>query len=98
MRLSPYKGKANKRFTATFKDGTTTHFGQMRNPTTKQRTVTFIDGGSEEKKAAYLARHSKSKGEDWNDYKSAGALSRHLLWKSKSLTTNLKEYKKRFNL
>ena len=47
MRLSPYKGKANKRFTATFKDGTTTHFGQMRNPTTKQRTVTFIDGGSE---------------------------------------------------
>ena len=49
MRLSPYKGKANKRFTATFKDGTTTHFGQMRNPTTKQRTVTFIDGGSEKK-------------------------------------------------
>ena len=89
MRISASNLKT-KRFRATFKDGTKVNFGSKGGNT-------LIDNATEKQKSAYLARHSKNN-EDWNDYKSAGALSRHLLWKSKSLTTNIKEYKKRFNL
>ena len=88
MRISASNTKT-KRFRATFKDGTKVNFGS-------KNANTFIDNASEKQKDAWLARHKVN--ENWNDYKSAGALSRHLLWKSKSLTTNIKEYKKRFNL
>ena len=89
MRISASNLKT-KRFRATFKDGTKiVHFGS-------KGANTFIDNATEKQKAAWIARHKVN--ENWNDYKSAGALSRHLLWKSKSLTTNIKEYKKRFNL
>ena len=89
MRISASNLKT-KRFRATFKDGTKVNFGQ-------KGAQTFIDGATEAKKASYIARHSKNN-EDWHDGKSPGALSRFLLWRGRSLTTNLKDYKKRFNL
>ncbi len=58
--------------------------------------TTFIDGASEEKKAAYIARHKVR--ENWSDPTSAGALSRFLLWSRRSLGEAVKEFKKKFNL
>ena len=36
--------------------------------------------------------------ENWKDYKSAGALSRYILWGEPSFRESVKKYKKRFNL
>ena len=49
------------------------------------------------RRANYLSRH-KSR-ENWSDYKSAGSLSRHLLWgESTSLQQNVASFKRRFSL
>ena len=97
MTLSPYQGKAQKRFTATFinseeKKKKTVHFGQRGGRT-------YIDPEvGPQARDAWHARHSKA-GENWSDPLTAGALSKHILWgDSKSLTTNYKQFKKRFNL
>ncbi len=45
----------------------------------------------------YLDRHRKN--ENWNNYESAGSLSRYILWgSSTSLRENIRTYKSRFNL
>jgi hypothetical protein len=45
----------------------------------------------------YLDRHRKN--ENWNNYESAGSLSRYILWgNSTSLRENIRTYKSRFNL
>ena len=45
----------------------------------------------------YLERHRKN--ENWNDYESAGSLSRYILWgNSTSIRENIKTYKNKFNL
>jgi hypothetical protein len=46
-------------------------------------------------KKAYLARHSAT--ENWSDGRSAGALSRWILWNKPSLEASIADYKKRFN-
>ena len=93
MKISPYTGAGDKRYTATFTDNTKVHFGQ-KNP----KYGTYIDHKDKDKRAAYIARHSKN-GEDWNNPKTAGALSRFLLWGgSTSLRTNVASYKRKFNL
>ena len=58
---------------------------------------TYIDHKDEDKKKAYLARHSKTPGENWNDRTSAGALSRWLLWNKKTLTASIADFRKRFS-
>jgi hypothetical protein len=50
----------------------------------------------DERKERYLNRHKKN--EDWNDYKSKGALSRWLLWNKKTLKASIEDFKKRFHL
>ena len=51
----------------------------------------------EKRKQRYLDRHRRN--EKWNDYMSAGSLSRFILWgSSTSITENIKSYKKKFNL
>ena len=53
-------------------------------------------GASEEQRKRYRERHSK---ENWNNYQSAGSLSRYILWgESRSREENIKAFKKRFNL
>ena len=91
MIVKPYTGSAEKRYTATFKDGKIVHFGQRGGST-------YIDHSDKDKRAAYIARHSKN-GENWRNPKTAGALSRFLLWgDSTSLRTNIASFKRRFNL
>ena len=50
----------------------------------------------EDRKQAYLARHKNN--ENWADYKSAGSLSRYLLWSKPSLSASYNDYIKRFGL
>jgi len=84
----------NKKMMAIFsQDGKkikTTHFGAKG-----YKDFTMADTTPERRKL-YLARH---KNENWNDYKSAGSLSRYIFWgDSKSMQTNIASYKRRFNL
>jgi hypothetical protein len=44
----------------------------------------------------YLERHEKK--ENWNDYMSAGSLSRWILWNKVSLNESIKDYMRKFKL
>ena len=84
---------AKKKYTAIFyEDGKkikTTHFGAAgMSDYTKHR--------DDERKKRYLARHKVN--QNWNDYKSAGALSRWILWNKPSFKASVSDYKRRFNL
>jgi len=84
-----------KKYTAIFYDDKnkkikTIHFG---NKGSDDYTIT----GDKQQRARYLKRHEKR--ENWNDPLTAGALSRWILWgDSKSIKTNIKDFKKRFKL
>uniref|UniRef100_A0A6C0CK55 Uncharacterized protein n=1 Tax=viral metagenome TaxID=1070528 RepID=A0A6C0CK55_9ZZZZ len=69
----------------------TTHFGASG------YTDFIKSGGDEDRKKRYLARHTRNN-EDWNDYMSAGALSRFILWNLPTLSASISSYKKKFNL
>jgi hypothetical protein len=57
----------------------------------------YTTTGNRMKRELYLARHRV--GENWNDPYSAGALSRWLLWgPSRSLNTNIRLFRERFNV
>ena len=84
----------DKKYMAIFYDGEkkikTTHFGASG------YTDFIKSGGDEKKKKLYLDRHRAN--ENWNDYKSAGSLSRWILWNKKTLSASIADYKNRFNL
>ena len=67
----------------------TTHFGQ-------ETASDYTIHGDIARKMNYLARHKER--EDWNDYMTAGALSRWILWEKPSLTESIKYYMRRFDL
>jgi len=69
----------------------TTHFGASG------YTDFIKSGGDEDRKKRYLARHTRNN-EDWNDYMSAGALAKHILWNLPTLSASISSYKKKFNL
>ena len=48
------------------------------------------------RKRRYMSRHKKR--ENWNNYMSAGSLSRYILWNKPTLEASIKDYKKRFKL
>jgi len=52
-------------------------------------------GATKEQRERYRKRHRNDK---INDKFSAGALSYHILWDTKSFRENVRKYKKRFNL
>jgi hypothetical protein len=83
----------DKKMMAIFYDGEkkikTTHFGASG-------YTDYTLSGDEKKKKAYLDRHRTN--ENWNDYMSAGSLSRWTLWNKKTLSASIADYKKRFNL
>jgi hypothetical protein len=58
----------------------------------------ILSGGDEQKKKAYLARHSVN--EDWSKsgVLTAGFWSRWLLWNKPSLQQSISDVKNRFNL
>ena len=85
--------RKDKRFLATFADGTKIHFGSNA-----KGVSTFIDGKrSETERQNYLKRHDVR--EDFNNPKSAGAITAGLLWgKSKSLNKNHQDFMKKFKI
>jgi len=67
----------------------TTHFGAAgMSDYTKHK--------DQERKKRYLSRHKKR--ENWNNYMSAGSLSRYILWGEPTLRLSINKYKQRFNL
>ena len=83
-----------KKFVATFYDQDkkkvkTTHFGSAG---MSDYTINKDDA----RKELYLNRYKAR--ENWNDFTSAGALSRWLLWNEKTLESSLKYYLNKFNL
>ena len=89
------KGTAkNKKWKAIFYDGDkklkTTQFGD-------DRYKDYTQHKEKERRDKYRSRHKKDL--EKGDYMSAGYLSYYILWgDSTSLNTNIKQYKKKFNL
>ena len=67
----------------------TIHFGQAG-------ASDFTKNKDEKRKSAYLARHQKN--ENWNNYDTAGALSRWVLWNKKTLAGSIAHFKNKFKL
>jgi len=88
MKLIPSNDGIHK-YVAEFDDGTKTRFGAFGYQDYTQPPH------DKERRTLYLIRHKKN--ENWNNPKSAGALSRWILWgDSTSIATNLAAYKRRF--
>ena len=82
--------RKEKKYVAKFDNGTSTHFGL-------KGSSTYLDNKDKAKREAYLARHKKN--ENWSNPKTAGSLSKHILWgESTSLQTNIKSFKNKFGL
>ncbi len=80
---SPIKGK---KYRAHFSDGTHTDFGASGySDYTKHKDSSRMK--------RYLQRHKKR--ENWGNLKSAGALSRYILWNKPSLSASVADYKRR---
>jgi len=86
MRLvkSPLK---EKKFRAIFEDGTHTDFGATG-------YLSYPDHKDPVRKELYLDRHRKN--EHWDNPKTAGALSRWILWNEPTIEASLRDYKRRF--
>jgi hypothetical protein len=78
---------SSKKWRAYFKDGSHTDFGQ-------KGANDFTITNDEERKRLYLLRHRNN--ENWKDGKSAGALSRFILWNKPTIKASLQDYKMRF--
>ena len=73
--------KPDKRLKAEF-GKKTVHFGAKGGST-------YIDHQNPKTKANWEARHKVR--ENWKDYDSAGALSKHVLWNKRSLTASVRD-------
>ena len=62
------------------------HFGA-------QGGSTFVDHNSIQTKKAWEARHKVN--ENWSDYDTAGALSKHVLWNKASMKANVSDLNSR---
>ena len=93
MKLLKIEPSPTKKLMAVFLMDTgrtkTIHFGQKG---ADDYTITR-DKAQRER---YLNRHKAR--EDWDKPDSAGALSRWILWNGSSLTKNISDFKKKFNL
>ena len=85
---------SNKKYMAIFKDELgkkvkTTHFGAAgMSDYTKHK--------DKKRKQRYLTRHRRR--ENWNNYMSAGCLSRYILWGEPTLRASILKYKRKFRL
>jgi hypothetical protein len=86
IKPSPRK---DKKLVAEFDDGTKTHFGQ-------KGAGDFTTTKDEAKKDNYIKRHKVN--ENWADPKSAGALSRFVLWNKPTIEGSIRDYKQRFGV
>jgi hypothetical protein len=86
--------RAGKKMMAVFYDEAkkkvkTTHFGQAG-------ASDYTQHGDMARKMNYLSRHKER--EDWNDYMTAGACSRWILWNKPTLSASIEDYLNRFKL
>ena len=79
--------KPDKRLKATF-GKKTVHFGAKGGST-------FVDHKNPKTKANWEARHKVR--ENWRDYDSAGALSKHVLWNKTTLEASIRDLNDRQN-
>jgi|TARA_R110000764_G_scaffold40743_6_gene91090 hypothetical protein len=96
--------KPDKKYMALFCDcecnGKKNDCGKSKRP----KTIHFGSAGmsdftknkDEKRKSLYIARHKAR--EDWTNPKTAGALSRWILWNKPTFKASVADYKKRFNL
>ena len=56
----------------------------------------YTQHGDKKRKQLYLNRHRKN--EDWSNPKTAGALSRWILWNKPTLEESIQDYIKRFHM
>ena len=77
--------KSDKRLKADF-GNKTIHFGAKNGST-------YIDHKDQKTKANWEARHKVR--ENWTDYDSAGALSKHVLWNKPTLAASIKDLNSR---
>ena len=85
---------SKKKYMAIFYDSSkkkvkTTHFGS-------EGMSDYTKHKDPERKKRYLARHKAR--ENWNNYMSAGSLSRYILWGEPTFRASVNKYKERFNL
>lgn len=78
-----------KKYTAEFADGKKIHFGASG----YEDYTTHKD---KSRQMRYLNRHRKR--ENWSDIKTAGALSRWLLWNKPSLEESINDAERRFKI
>jgi hypothetical protein len=86
--------RAGKKMMAVFYDHTkkkikTTHFGQ-------ETASDYTLHNDLSRKMNYISRHKER--EDWEDYMTAGALSRWILWNKPTLSESIKDYMNKFRL
>jgi hypothetical protein len=86
--------RAGKKMMAIFYDNAkkkvkTTHFGQAT-------ASDYILHNDLTRKMNYISRHKER--EDWNDYMTAGALSRWILWNKPTLSASIDDYINMFRL
>jgi hypothetical protein len=81
--------KKEKKLRAYFNDGTHTDFGAAgMSDYTKHKDAA--------RKQRYMSRHKRN--EAWGSPKTAGSLSRYVLWNKPTLRDSIRDYKRRFNL
>ena len=62
----------------------------------KKYASTYIDHKNDTLKDNYIARHKVN--ENFEDFMSAGSLSRYILWNKKTFRESIADYKRRFRL
>lgn len=80
--------KPRKKYDAVFDDGDVVSFGATG-------YSDFTQHHDESRKKAYMRRHKRQ--EDWSNPKTAGTLSRYILWNKPTLSESVKDFKQRFN-
>lgn len=90
--------KPEKKYTAVIFDKNNNFIGHVNFGATGYSDY-ILSGGDENKKRAYIARHSKMN-EDWtiNGINTAGFFARWILWNQKTLKDSIKDTEKRFNI
>lgn len=81
--------RPEKKLRAYFSDGTHTDFGAAG-------YSDYTLHKDKMRKSRYDSRHKRR--EDWNNPKTAGSLSKWVLWNKPSLKSSISDYKKKFNL
>jgi len=81
--------RPEKKLRAVFSDGTHTDFGA-------KGMSDYTKHKDSERMKRYVKRHSRN--ENWKSPKSAGALSRYVLWSKPSLRAGIAEYKRKLGV